>query len=209
MAIAEADLSLRNWLSGAAAKQPTPGGGSVAALVGALAAAMGEMTLNYSAGRKANSAEAESAIRENLAELSRARELLLELMQEDQQAYLALTEARKLDDTCMSRSIRILSATATAIAVPRAIMAAGMSVLACASRVAEHANKHLLSDLAVCCELALATIRCAGHNVRVNLSDRSGDEGHRISEEVDATTTRGVELLCSTMAMIAKRSSSL
>lgn len=207
MAIADANLSLRDWLSRAAAKQPTPGGGSVTALVGALAAAMGEMTLNYSTGRKANSPEAENAIRENLAELGRARKLLLELIQEDQQAYLALTEARKLDDTCMSRSIRILSATTTAIAVPRAIMAAGMSVLACASRVAEHANKHLLSDLAVCCELALATIRCAGHNVRTNLADLSDEEGHRLSQEVDATTARGVELLRSTLAVIAKRSS--
>ena len=44
--------SIENFLEAAAAKQPTPGGGSVAALAGALAAAMGEMVLNYTLGRR-------------------------------------------------------------------------------------------------------------------------------------------------------------
>ena len=44
--------SLNDFLTALAAKQPAPGGGSVAALAGALAAAMGEMVLNYSIGKK-------------------------------------------------------------------------------------------------------------------------------------------------------------
>ena len=40
------------FLNAAAARQPAPGGGSVTALAGALAAAMGEMVLNYSVGKK-------------------------------------------------------------------------------------------------------------------------------------------------------------
>src|SRR5690606_37691475 len=98
--------------------------------------AMGEMTLNYSTGRKANSAEAESILRDNLAELARARALLLELMEEDQRAYAELTAVRKLDDADPAKPRRVADSLAAAIRVPEAIMAAGMSVLGCAARVA-------------------------------------------------------------------------
>ena len=206
MAVAGADLPLQDWLSTAAARQPTPGGGSAAALAGALAAAMGEMTLNYSTGRKANSPAAESLLRESLAELSRARELLLRLMVEDQEAFLALVAAREIDQTDAASPATLAAATQAAIAVPQAIMAAGMGVLACAARVAEHANRHLLSDLAVCCELALATIRCGGINVRVNLADLSREERARLEDEVSSSISRAVELLCETMGKIGARS---
>ncbi len=198
-------MPLGDWLSAAARKQPTPGGGSVTALVGALAAAMGEMTLNYSTGRKANSAEAESILRDNLAELARARALLLELMEEDQRAYAELTAVRKLDDTEPDKPRRVADSLAAAIRVPEAVMAAGMSVLGCASRVAPHGNRWLLSDLAVCCELALAAVRCGAINVRVNLRDLDEGDRRRIDAEVSEMITRGLDLLRTTLAEIERR----
>ena len=48
----DAKTSLSDFLDATAAKQPAPGGGSVTALCGALAAAIGEMVLNYSIGKK-------------------------------------------------------------------------------------------------------------------------------------------------------------
>ena len=44
----DASHTVAEFVAAAAAKQPVPGGGSVAALVGALGAAMGEMVVNYS-----------------------------------------------------------------------------------------------------------------------------------------------------------------
>src|SRR3954454_25286857 len=86
------------FLTAAAAKQPTPGGGSVTALAGALAAAMGEMVLNYSVGKK-SLAQFQPELQAGLRELGRARGLLLQLMEEDQVAYEALTAARKLPES--------------------------------------------------------------------------------------------------------------
>src|ERR1700722_824589 len=83
-----------HFLDAAASRQPTPGGGSVAALAGALAAAMGEMVLNYSVGKKDLAAH-EPKLREALAELGRARAMLIELLVEDQLAFEKLTGARK------------------------------------------------------------------------------------------------------------------
>ena len=196
-------MPLADWLSAAAAKQPTPGGGSVTALVGALAAAMGEMTLNYSTGRKANSPEAEQILRENLAELTRARSLLLELMEEDQRAYGELTAVRKLDDGDPAKPRRVADSLAAAIRVPQAIMAAGMSILAAAERVSPYANRWLLSDLAVCCELALAAVRCGGINVLVNLSELDEAERAALRVEVQEMIARAAGMHQATTTMIA------
>lgn len=163
----DSSVSLASFLDSVAAKQPTPGGGAVAAAAGALAAAMGEMVLNYSLGKKdllAHTATFEDA----LAHLRRGHELLLRLMVEDQAAYEALTAARKQGDPAAKEA-----AVLTAIRVPQSIAATAAAVLEQAERVAPIANRWLLSDLAVCAELAMATVRCGGYNVRVNLADVS------------------------------------
>ena len=169
--------TIADFLTAAAAKQPAPGGGSATALAGALAAAMGEMVVNYSIGKK-NLAEHQPALAEALAELSRARGLLLMLMVEDQQAYEALTLARKLPESSPSRQADFDVALLASIRVPQAMGATALAILQLADQLVSKVNRYLLSDLAVSTELAMATIRCAVYNVRANLPDVS-DAGER------------------------------
>src|SRR5438874_8896568 len=89
------DTSLGEFLNAAAARQPTPGGGSITALVGALSASMGEMTINYSVGKKGLEAY-QAELKPALAELTRARQLLLQVMSEYQAAFETGTAGRKL-----------------------------------------------------------------------------------------------------------------
>src|SRR5947208_13252171 len=91
------NTTLKDFLNAAAARQPTPGGGSVTALAGALAASMGEMVVNYSIGKKGLEAF-QGELKPAVEELHRARGLLLRLMAEDQAAFQALTTARKLPE---------------------------------------------------------------------------------------------------------------
>src|SRR5829696_1835677 len=158
------------FLRAAAAKQPAPGGGSAAALAGALAAAMGEMVLNYSVGKK-NLAQHEPELKSALAELTRARSLLLQLMVEDQLAYEALTAAKKLPESSPTRQNDFDVALLASIRVPQAMGATALAILTLADNLVDKVNHYLLSDLAVCCELAMATVRCAVYNVRANLPD--------------------------------------
>src|SRR4051794_14343742 len=109
------------FLEATAAKRPAPGGGSVSALVGALAAAMGEMTVNYSVGKKDLAAH-EPQLREALAELNRARKIMLELMIEDQCAFAALSEARKSAKDQGDRDPTFAAALLTCIRVPQTIV---------------------------------------------------------------------------------------
>jgi formiminotetrahydrofolate cyclodeaminase len=162
--------TIRQFLDAAAAKQPAPGGGSVTALVGALAASMGEMVVNYSIGKKDLEAFVEE-LRPALAEYNRARQLLAQLMFEDQSAYTALTAARKLPPTVADRDAQIAAALMASIRGPQAMAATAVAVLELCDRIVNFVNPWLLSDLAVCSDLAMATVRCSVYNVRVNLTD--------------------------------------
>jgi len=161
--------SIAAFLDALAARQPAPGGGSVAALTGALAAATGEMAVNYSLGKKELAAYA-GELQPVKEQLQRARELLLGLMVEDQGAYLALSTARKIPTTDPQRQAKIDAALVAAIRVPEAIGASAVAILDVCDRIINFVNFHLLSDLAVSADLAMATARCAVYNVRVNLT---------------------------------------
>src|SRR3954462_12717033 len=113
--------SIRDFLTALAAKQPTPGGGSVAALAGALSAAMGEMVLNYSVGRKNTPAQVDAELRAVLQQLTRARSLLLELMIEDQGAFEALTAARKACNNAGDKDPAFAAALLACIRIPQSI----------------------------------------------------------------------------------------
>src|SRR4051812_17513956 len=194
--------TIEEFLGAAAAKQPTPGGGSVAALAGALAASMGEMVLNYSVGKK-SLAEHEPALRAALAELTRARHLLLQLMIEDQVAYEALTAARKLPELNPARQSEFNVALLASIRVPQAMAAASVAMLELADRLIDKVNHYLLSDLAVCCELSMATIRCAAYNVRANLPHLTDSKARNEIDQTDRRfSERGVTLIRRTIPRI-------
>ena len=142
------------------------------ALAGALAAAMGEMVLAYSVGKKSLQQHA-GELNAAAAELHRARQVLLGLMVEDQGAYAAISGVRKLPESSSDRREKEPAALLACIRVPQAMAATAVAVLELCDRLADKVNHHLLSDLAVCAELAMATVRCASYNVRINLNDLS------------------------------------
>jgi formiminotetrahydrofolate cyclodeaminase len=169
----EASSSINDFLNATAAKQPAPGGGSVTALAGALAAAMGEMVLQYSIGKKDVSPDHDAKLRDSLAEMTRARHLLVQLMVEDQAAFGALSSARKACNNKGDSDPTFAAALLACIRIPQAIGATAAALLELCEQVTPIANKFLLSDLAVCAELSMATVRCAAYNVRINLMDVS------------------------------------
>src|SRR5829696_7565679 len=139
MAMIDSNTTLGNFLNAAAAKQPTPGGGSITALAGALAASMGEMVLNYSVDKKGLEAY-QDELKPALAELTKARGLLLQLMAEDQAAFEAVTQARKLPETDPNRQGIFDAALLACIRIPEAIAATGVAVLEVADRVVNFVN---------------------------------------------------------------------
>jgi formiminotetrahydrofolate cyclodeaminase len=186
--------TIEKFLEASAARQPTPGGGSVTALAGALAATMGEMVVNYSLGKKDLEAYADE-LKPALAEYHRARGVLVRLMVEDQEAYAALTAARKLPES-PDRAAQVSAAVAACIRVPEAMAATAAAVLELCDRIVNFVNPWLLSDLAVCADLSMATVRCAAYNVRANLPSVADEaERQRIESSMFQFLTRAGNLI--------------
>lgn len=201
----DATHTIEKFLDAAAAKQPAPGGGSVTALVGALAASMGEMVLNYSVGKK-SLAEYEPELRSALGEFTRLRAMMLELMTEDQAAYEAITALRKMPVDAAERVSQYDATLLACIRVPEAMAAGGAAALELCGRLVNKANVYLLSDLAVCAELSMATVRCGIYNVRINLTDVPDPaDRESIRKTIDAILTHATELIRSVIPKIWMR----
>ena len=197
--------TIHEFLNAAAAKQPAPGGGSITALVGALAASMGEMVLNYSVGKKSLMAH-EPELRASLAEFTRLRAMMLQLMAEDQAAYEAITALRKLPADSAERKEKYDATLLACIRVPEAMAAAGVATLEWCGRLTDKVNVYLLSDLAVCAELSMATVRCGIYNVRINLADVPDTaDRESIQRTIDAILSHATELVQSIIPNIWKR----
>jgi len=172
-------LPLRTFLADLAARTATPGGGSVAAMAGLLAAAQARMVVEYTVG-KPRFAAYENKLQDALRELQRAEEAFGRLMGEDMAAYERLSASRKVDDRAEKER-----AVATAAAVPMEIAALADVMLALLDDLKTCVNPHLLSDLKVAAIMALSAARCAALNVEVNLpglADR--DSADRVAAQL-------------------------
>lgn len=160
--------TIQSFLDDLAAKSPTPGGGAVASIVGALSAALAQMVLAYSQNKKSLAQHADlhdSA----LQRLDHARELLLQLAQADEDAYAQLNTLLRLPEDDPERKRQLLTAAQQASQVPLAVMATCAELLRLFRNLAPASNRFLLSDLAISAILAEATVRAAAWNVRANL----------------------------------------
>ena len=161
------DLSVRDFVAAAAAKTPTPGGGSVAGVVAALGVALGEMTLNFTRGKKrfAEHAEYHQALAGRLA---RARGMFQDLVAEDVQAYQLYQAAQRKDDGD-EKDEAVQLATAAAIDVPREVTKLALAVLADLKELGGKCNTWLITDLLASATLSVAAVRLSDYNVRINI----------------------------------------
>ena len=171
-----------------AAPTPTPGGGSVAAYAGALAAALAQMVAGLTAGRK-KFAEVEAAMREAGTRAESLVTRLRGLVELDAQSYLAVSSAYKLPkDTPEQRAQRDAAITAALIGaseVPLETARACAAVAGLAELVATKGNPSAVSDAGVSALLAEAACRGAAYNVRINVASL-GDpaKAHALVEAV-------------------------
>src|ERR687886_2304053 len=155
-----------------ASNAPTPGGGSAAALGGALGAGLVSMVCNFTVGRE-KYVDVEDEMR---AVLRRSEELRLQLEQaveDDVAAYGGYSEASKLpresDEERAARDAALDAALRESTLVPLAVAERCTELLSLAVRAAELGNRFLISDAAVGAELAAAARASAELNVRLNL----------------------------------------
>jgi formiminotetrahydrofolate cyclodeaminase len=164
-----AEMPIRDFLATLASKTPAPGGGAAAAMAGATAAALAEMVVSFSLGKK-NLAEHQPLLASAAQRLANARAIMLELADEDAAAYGAVNELSKLPEGDARRLMSLPGAVRAAVDVPRAIMACASDMLRLMEELVGRSNRYLASDLAIAAVLAASAARGGAWNVEVNAS---------------------------------------
>jgi len=154
-----------------ASANPTPGGGSAAAFTAAEAAGLVAMVGRVTVGKK-NYAAVESRMWQMIEEADRLRAELTSAVQEDADAFNAIMKAFKLPknspEEVTARGEAVEQATLGAAIVPHRVAGLAMRVLRLALSAVEHGNLNAISDGASAANLAIAAVRSAILNVRIN-----------------------------------------
>lgn len=186
--------SVGNFAELVAASTPTPGGGSVAAYCGVLAASLGQMVCNLTIGKQ-KYAEAEPRLIEIKAQLEQLSSRMRELIAEDAASFEAVLSAYRLpkatDEQKAERGTQIQIALGGAVAVPFETAQRGFEVSRLLGELAKIGNPNALSDVAVGAQLAQVAVRGASYNVSVNLdsitdresADRTREQMKMMSEQ--------------------------
>lgn len=166
------DAPLNTFLNDVASKRPTPGGGSVAALAGALAAGLTSMVCRLTLGKKGYE-EVQEETERLLGESESLRERLQELIGEDAEAYDEVTKAFRMEKSTPeakeARARAIQQTMKGAARVPMETAERCRDLLAVVKLVSERGNVNALSDAGVAAHLSIAGFHSARLNVEVNL----------------------------------------
>jgi glutamate formiminotransferase / formiminotetrahydrofolate cyclodeaminase len=203
--------SLAGFVAAVASPSPVPGGGSVAALAGALGAALAQMVAGLTVGKKKYAA-VEAEMRDITLRAAALVNALSALVARDAEAYAEVAAASKLpqqpETAAATRSAALTSALLRAAEVPLETARACADVAKLAAAVAARGNTNAASDAAVAALLAEAGCKGAAFNVRINvasLADRSLgapllDEAQRLME---ATSKRAADAVARAQATMA------
>ena len=160
---------LSEWMDRVASSNPSPGGGTVSAIAGGIAAALGAMVGRLTVGRK-KYAEVDAEFRALIERTEELRARLERLGDEDAAAYDAVSAAYGIPKSREAeRSAAIQAALLHATRVPLETLRAARDVAALAARAAEAGNRNAVSDAGVAGLLAEAAARGAAYNVRINV----------------------------------------
>ena len=165
-------MSLEEFGQELASDSPAPGGGSVAALSGALGAGLLSMVGRLTVGKKGYEGSQETAQRVE-KEGDELRLELMELVDLDTAAFNEIMAAFKLpketDEDKLNRGSAIQAAFHKAVDIPMTVAEKCVEILSLAWELKDKGNKNAASDLGVAAEASYAGLKGALMNVRINL----------------------------------------
>ncbi len=166
------EKSVRQFLDDLASNSPAPGGGSVAALSGALGAALTAMVCRLTIDKK-KYADARPEMENVLQQAEQLQSLLITLIDKDTEAFNKVMEAyglpKESDAQKALRSEAIQSTTVEASLVPLEIMHHCLDGLALAKVAAHRGNVNSVSDAGVSARMLAVGLEGAALNVQINL----------------------------------------
>jgi len=166
------DKKVSNFLEELASNSPTPGGGSVAALAGALGAALISMVGNLTVGKKKYE-DVEEDIKKIISSSEKLRYELSQLVEEDVKVFNNFMATYKMpketEDEKKIRTEKIQEALIEAAKVPLKTTYKCLDIMILSQEVAEKGNVNVISDAGVAVLMAEAALKSAILNVKINL----------------------------------------
>jgi len=180
------ELSIKEFLKRTASDSTVPGGGSVAALSAAFAAALTEMAANLTIGKKKYKA-VEDEMKALAKEASQYREKLLWDADRDSEAYNQVMAGYSLpkntDEEKNIRNEAVQKGLKAAASVPLDVAKDAFRIMELAEKAARDGNKNTVTDAAVALMTARSAALSALYNVRTNLKQITDN---RFVEEIAA-----------------------
>lgn len=199
-------LTLDEFLTNTACDDPTPGGGSVAAVTAALAAALIQMVGNLTVG-KACYREVEPEVEQLIAKGSALTEQLKALAADDMTHFGSFMEVLRMPkdtpEQSAERSDAMQQALIAATKTPLSIATAGTEVLAIAARLAKICNKAAISDAGAVATIAAGAIQAALIIAAGNLTSIKDQEFLTWAKgEIASLTDKTNDLKAATLAQL-------
>lgn len=168
------DLSIKDFSAELESASPAPGGGSVAALCGTLAAALCKMVTHLTMDKgKYEASQPQMEI--VLGETEQLSQIFTTLIDDDTKAFIKVVKAYKMPKTSPgdieARNAAIQTALKKAAEVPFDTIEHAAKAIDLVRAAAEYGNPNCITDAGVAGELCLTAVRGAAYNVYINLKD--------------------------------------
>jgi len=167
------DLKVKSFLDEVASESPAPGGGRVAALAGALGAALSAMVCNLTLNKE-KFASVHDEIEEVLERCEHTRERLTDIIDKDTEAFNKVMDAIKLprdtEEEQKKRKKELQKALKGAALVPLETARLCAEVIELSKVVAQKGNQNSITDAASSAIIAEAGFKAAILNVKINLA---------------------------------------
>lgn len=183
------NMTIEAFAAQTASSDPVPGGGSISALAGALAAALSEMVAGLTLGKK-KYADVQEEMAECIPAMKGLCEQLLNDIRRDSESFdlymQALTLPKETEEEKAARKAAMQNGLKEAVKVPLSVAKAAITVLPAAGLMATKGNKTAVTDALVATMMARTAVLGALFNVKINLASI---EDTAFVEEISAEVT--------------------
>ena len=191
------NMTIQEFAMQTASNEPVPGGGSISALAGSLAAALTEMVAGLTIGKK-KYADVEEEMKEAVEPMKAVCAQLLDDITRDSESFdqymQALTLPKETEEEKAARTEAMQNGLKAAVEVPLSVAKAACGILPYAETMVVKGNRTAVTDALVATMMARTAVLGAGFNVKINLESIKDQEYvDRIGKEVAELEKQAIE----------------